>query len=336
MSTPMFYLLEAKMNLSAIHCISLYGTPQIAIGFADDTFIFAKAQDKNIHNILASLATFSEASVLKINMGKSALIDISVHHFDSLLGHGLNIRRGWIFQHLGYPLGTNVSFKDKMNWVFEKNKYKMELWNASHWPLHARIRIVQAFLQPYIMYYLLLLDWKKCHLHTFDGLVKKFQWTKKHNHALVISAWKYVYQPTLRDPWRDWLLVKHTRRWNAKAKICYQLLISFNGIASQCNQQWKLRKPVLWWHARFSVIWYSGLTFRMRIFMWKILVGHFTLGAFLSNHALHGVCCPHCEARAENIRHVFWMCPYIQKCWNSLLLFPIWDLRSTKFNITFL
>ncbi|KAH7372830.1 hypothetical protein KP509_17G023300 [Ceratopteris richardii] len=68
----------------------------------------------------------------------------------------------------------------------------MDKWCASQWPLHGRIKIVQSFVQPYIMYYLLLLDWKRTHLFAFDHLLKTFLWNKKHNHALVLSAWEYV------------------------------------------------------------------------------------------------------------------------------------------------
>ncbi|KAH7433422.1 hypothetical protein KP509_07G068600 [Ceratopteris richardii] len=71
----------------------------------------------------------------------------------------------------------------------------------------------------------------------------------------------------------------------------------------------------------------------MRIFMWRIFVGHFTLGAFLSKHGLQGI---HCSSYAENMRHAFWTCRCIQRCWNTLFLFPIWDRKPTKADCTFL
>ncbi|KAH6557173.1 hypothetical protein KP509_1Z130900 [Ceratopteris richardii] len=74
----------------------------------------------------------------------------------------------------------------------------MSLWHAMQWPMHTRVRIVQVLMQPYVMYYLLLLDWKKCHLHVFEGLVKNFLWNKKHNRALVLSAWEFICEPKLR------------------------------------------------------------------------------------------------------------------------------------------
>ncbi|KAH7439428.1 hypothetical protein KP509_04G060300 [Ceratopteris richardii] len=154
-STPMFYLLQAKMESRSIHGISVHETQHIGVGFADDTFIFAKACEDNLQNILASLNPFSEASTLNINMGKSTLINISVRHFHFPSWQGSKIERGVIFHHLGYPLGCN----------------------------------------PYIMYYLLLLDWKKCHLYIFDCFIKNFLWNKAHNRALVISSWDFICQP---------------------------------------------------------------------------------------------------------------------------------------------
>ncbi|KAH7387801.1 hypothetical protein KP509_16G041700 [Ceratopteris richardii] len=137
-STPMFYLLQAKMESGFIHGISLHGIQHIA---------------------------------------------------------GRKIECGIIFRHLGYPLGINVSTKDQIQWVLCRIKSKLNLWHATQWPLHIMIRIVQSFLQPYIMYYILLLDWKKCHLYAFDCLIKNFLWNKAHNRALVSSSWDFICHP---------------------------------------------------------------------------------------------------------------------------------------------
>ncbi|KAH7353107.1 hypothetical protein KP509_19G078500 [Ceratopteris richardii] len=128
-------------------------------------------------------------------MKKSALINISVRQFQSLKWEGPKIEKGIIFRHLGYPLGIDVSIKDKLACVLCRVKCKMDKWIAPQWPLHTRIKIVQAFMQSYIMYYLLLLDWKKNQLSIFDGMLKNFLWNKKHSRALVLSSWEYVCQP---------------------------------------------------------------------------------------------------------------------------------------------
>ncbi|KAH7433014.1 hypothetical protein KP509_07G050400 [Ceratopteris richardii] len=74
----------------------------------------------------------------------------------------------------------------------------------------------------------------------------------------------------------------------------------------------------------------------MKIFMWRIFTCHFILGAFLSKHGLQGVRCPHCASYDENMRHAFWSCSQIQRWWNILFLFPIWNVKPTEFGYTFL
>ncbi|KAH7300932.1 hypothetical protein KP509_23G004000 [Ceratopteris richardii] len=120
----------------------------VGVGFVDDTFIFAKAEARNVQNILACLDPFSEASSLCINMGKSVLINISARHFESLPWYGPKVDTGTAFRHLGYPLDINVPIKDKICWVLCKVRAKMELWQASQWPLHIRIRIPGGMCQP--------------------------------------------------------------------------------------------------------------------------------------------------------------------------------------------
>ncbi|KAH7332124.1 hypothetical protein KP509_20G069200 [Ceratopteris richardii] len=90
---------------------------------------------------------------------------------------------------------TNVWTKDQIQWVLCRIKSKLNLWHAAQWPLHINIRIVQSDLQPYIMYYMLLLDWKKCHLYAFKCLIKNFLWNKEHNRALALSSWDFICQP---------------------------------------------------------------------------------------------------------------------------------------------
>ncbi|KAH7298712.1 hypothetical protein KP509_25G055500 [Ceratopteris richardii] len=433
-STLMFYLLQAKMESGFIHSVSLHGSQHIAVGFANDTFLFAKACGENIQKILTSLTPFSEASSLNINMGKSALINISAQHFHFPSWQGRKIDCGIIFRHLGYLLGINVSTKDQIQWMLCTIRNKLNLWHAPQWPLHIRIRIVQSFLQPYIIYYILLLIknflsnkahnralskgglgilnlhshmmarqtafimgitslykplwteifwkimdnaevyykgiWKlnirnKFFSHatlqtsspTLSMLVRSFKQTASllkwngwqrylGNSFASITKWFHLvlflqqFQIPLSidasQPWRDWLFAKHTRWWNSEAKTFYLSLLDGNDITSQCNFRWKLDKMRAWWHARFSTIWDSYLTFKMKVFMWRIVVGHFTLGAFLSKHGTQGVRCPHCASYAETMCHAFWSCSYIQRWWSSLFLFPIWDSKPSKFCSTFL
>ncbi|KAH7424700.1 hypothetical protein KP509_11G020100 [Ceratopteris richardii] len=153
--------------------------------------------------------------------------------------------------------------------------------------------------------------------------------------ALFLQQYEVPLSIDFSDPWRDWLLAKHTRWWTRKANTYYLSLLPSDDVSLQCNARWKFQKGPTWWHARFTLLCESSLTFRMKIFMWRIFTGHFTLGAFLSRHGLQGVRCPHCTSHDESMRLVFWTCSFIQRWWNKLFLFPIWDMRPSKIGSTF-
>ncbi|KAH7422860.1 hypothetical protein KP509_12G029100 [Ceratopteris richardii] len=165
------------------------------------------------------------------------------------------------------------------------------------------------------------------------GAVYRFKWLRI---VALLQQYQIPLSIDAADPWRDWLLAKHTRWWTGKSNMYYRTLLTSDSIACQCNQRWSLKKPESWWFSRYSSIWDSSFTYRMEIFMWRIFTGHFTLGAFLSRHGLQGVRCPHCASYAENMRHAFWSCSQIQRWWNILFLFPIWNVKPTKFGCTFL
>ncbi|KAH7288019.1 hypothetical protein KP509_31G007800 [Ceratopteris richardii] len=153
--------------------------------------------------------------------------------------------------------------------------------------------------------------------------------------AVFLQEYQVPLSVDFSDPWRDWLLAKHTRWWTRKANTFYPSLLPSDDLTLQCNARWKLQKSPSWWHARFSLLWESSLTFRMKIFMWRIFTGHFTLGAFLYRHGLQGVRCPHCASHDESMLHAFWTCSFIQRWWNKVFLFPIWDMRASEIGSTF-
>ncbi|KAH7446886.1 hypothetical protein KP509_01G080400 [Ceratopteris richardii] len=124
----------------------------------------------------------------------------------------------------------------------------------------------------------------------------------------VVSLLQKYQMPLSLDasePWRDWLFAKHTRWWAGKSNTYYRTLIALDSIVEQCNQRWKFKKAVSSWHLRFLPIWDSSYNFKMKLFMWKVFVGHFTLGAFLNKHGMLGIRCPHCTSYVENMRHAF-------------------------------
>ncbi|KAH7297421.1 hypothetical protein KP509_26G069000 [Ceratopteris richardii] len=238
-------------------------------------------------------------------------------HFESLPWHGPKVETRTVFRHLGYPLGINVPINDKMRWVLSSRYFNNKGIDSlakcydSKWEILSFPTIRKTYAR---------------------GSAYRSKWIQI---ALFLQEYQVPLSIDFSDPWRDLLLAKHTRWWIGKANTFYPSLLPSDDITLQCNAHWKLEKAPSWWHARFSLLWESSLTFRMKIFMWRIFTGHFTLGAFLSRHGLRGVRCPHCPSYDESMRHVLWTFSFTQRWWNKLFLFPIWDMRPSKIGNTF-
>lgn len=117
---------------------------------------------------------YSKASCMHLHFSKSSLIDINAYDFYHLIWHGKRIPKETIFRHLGFPVGVLVSNKNLIHWVLEKIKKKISFGKCTESPLHVRLRIVQSILILYILYYILLLDWKKGHFTHFITLIRNY------------------------------------------------------------------------------------------------------------------------------------------------------------------
>ena len=74
---------------------------------------------------------------------------------------GLVITRGSIYQHLGYPLGIEVTNVQLIDWIGSKLRNKFMYWKSQLWPLHVRPKVVQCILIPMLLYFLHLHPWTK-------------------------------------------------------------------------------------------------------------------------------------------------------------------------------
>lgn len=250
------------------------------MGFADDTFMFLKANNINISKCMQTLQKFSLAACLDLNIDKSTLINLSVADFDSLIWNGKRLQTGHIFRHLGYPIGVDVSNKMLIDWVLEKVKKKILYWKSDQWPLHVRLRIVQAILIPYLLYYLPLLDWKESHLKLIIKILMQFLWNKKQTRSMLCISWDMLCQP------KEWgglgilhlqshllarraTLLKNMLDKSAYWCLCLWEIIS-NGTVN-FHGKWELDDwSKLFSHAPLKV---SGRTSSMLIKSWKCICG---------------------------------------------------------------
>lgn len=193
---PLFCMLEQLSNSGKLHGLRIQNKNMLGLGFADDTLLFLKACNVNVANCLTSLHMYSDAAGLQLNIAKSTLINISAADFASINWHGKRLDTGHVFRYLGYPLGINVSNKQLITWVMERVRAKVDYWKCDEWPLHVRLRIVQAILIPYFLYFIPLLDWKETHIGHINSMLIAFLWgSTKGKHAFPLIRWDIVSQP---------------------------------------------------------------------------------------------------------------------------------------------
>ena len=176
---PLFCMLEKLSSDGILHGLRLQHKHLSGLGFADDTLMFLNASNDNISTCLTLMGLYSDASELKLNIEKSTLIDVSSSAFDDLVWPGKRVYKGTVFRYLGYPLGVEVTNKQLIDWVMDKIRKKIQYWHSSEWPLHVCLRIIQAILIPYVLYFLPLLDWKKMHIDNINSILIWFLWNAK-------------------------------------------------------------------------------------------------------------------------------------------------------------
>ena len=158
--------------------------------------MFLKACNLNIAKCMTLLSLYEDAADLVLNVSKSTLIDISSADFAALNWHGKRVEKGNIFCYLGYPLGVDVSNKQQIEWVMNRVRKKVDYWKADEWPLHVCLRIVQAILLPYFIYYLPLLDWRASHITKINSLLISFLWGHSNGkRSFPLISWDTVSQP---------------------------------------------------------------------------------------------------------------------------------------------
>ena len=193
---PLFCMLEKVSNDGILHGLRLQNKNLSGLGFADDTLMMLRATNQNIETCLTLMNVFSDASDLQLNIEKSTLIDVSACNFDALIWPGKRVHRGTVFRYLGYPLGVDVTNKQLLDWVLDRIRTKILYWHSSEWPLHVRLRITQAILIPYVLYFLPLLDWKKSHIDKVNTLLIRFMWNAKPQKPVTPPIkWDLVSTP---------------------------------------------------------------------------------------------------------------------------------------------
>ena len=119
--------LETNVDIVGLHLPS--GRQLVAQAFSDDSFMFLQASRENLEKGMLVWNRFALASGLHINWKKSSLISCTKRDLQCLGCQGSVVKKGSILQHLGYPLGMNVTNGQLIEWMPSKLRDKFMYWS---------------------------------------------------------------------------------------------------------------------------------------------------------------------------------------------------------------
>lgn len=133
----------------------------------------------------------------------------------------------------------------------------------------------------YFMYYLPLLDWKKCHLTVLNTLLATFLWNKHKPKAMVFISWD-----SLSSQPRDWGglgIISASTHMNARRATLMKHMFDYS--ASWCYCFWDIiQQGIVYFHGTWDLdVWtklfshaplkVQGRTASMLVTSWKSTCG---------------------------------------------------------------
>ncbi|GKV37508.1 hypothetical protein SLEP1_g45534 [Rubroshorea leprosula] len=157
------------------------GNGNIAIShlqFADDTLFFGEASEENIQVIKCILRTFELASGLKINFGKSQIMEIGTEEgWKERMACRLCCKEGELpFKYLGIPVGGNHRKLALWKPLLESFKKKLASWKGQNLSLGGRITLLNSVLSSLPVYLMSAYKIPKGTLYSLDKIRRNFLW----------------------------------------------------------------------------------------------------------------------------------------------------------------
>ncbi|GKV42304.1 hypothetical protein SLEP1_g49718 [Rubroshorea leprosula] len=181
--------------------------------FADDTIFFGEASEENIQAIKCIMRTFELASGLKINFGKSQLMEIGTEEgWKERMAYRLCCKGGELpFKYLGIPIGGNHRKLAMWKPLMESFKKKLASWKGQNLSLGGRITLLNSVLSSLPVYLMSAYKIPKGILYSLDKIRRNFLWggSREENKIKWVS-WERVCRKKVCGG----LGVKNLRKFN--------------------------------------------------------------------------------------------------------------------------
>ena len=169
--------------------------------FADDLFIFGRANEENIRSIKECLSTYSSWLGQKINTHKSTMVfskNLTSWHSKHLLAGSMGLKiEGSKGKYLGLPMLIGKSKKGTFQEVVERVEKKYQGWKVKILSQAARTSLIRTVTSAMPSYVMSSLKLPKETTKKLDALNRKFWWGSKENGSscCILKKWDSICKP---------------------------------------------------------------------------------------------------------------------------------------------
>ncbi|RVW62021.1 hypothetical protein CK203_062421 [Vitis vinifera] len=178
--------------------------------FADDTFLFYKANSGQLHYLSWVFLWFEAISGLKVNRDKSEVIPIGrVDYLENIVSV-LGCRIGKLpSSYLGLPLGAH--FKSARMWdiVEERFRKRLSLWKRQYLSKWGRVTLIKNTLSSLPIYLMsfLVIPWKVC--ARLEKIQRDFFFVALNKAPLGKWNWKFAIERN--SLWKQVIIEKYEK-----------------------------------------------------------------------------------------------------------------------------
>ncbi|WMV32542.1 hypothetical protein MTR67_025927 [Solanum verrucosum] len=208
--SPALFILSAEVLSRAMNQLyeryeyKSYGLPKWSdklnhLSYADDTIIFAAADNFFLKLIMRVLRKYEEQSGQLINKDKSSYYvhNKAAHASRQLVEEITGFTRGLFpLTYLGCPIGHAKKKKVYFSMLIKKIQNKLQLWKGKLLTFGGEIVLINSVLQSIPIYLLSVSNSPKCVIHDIHRMFAKFMWNfKEEGRSTHWIAWKDICVP---------------------------------------------------------------------------------------------------------------------------------------------